>query len=738
MRLIHKLFGFTVSIITYAFASVALSNESALLKDKPQNTPQSEEAINLSQHLKNIPPKAEKIPHVTEILGQKLEDPYAWLRAKNWPKVEDSKILDYLKAENTYTQSIMKPYQKQQEALYQEMIGRIKLEDSSVPIKKDNYYYYARTEKDSNHSIYCRKKDSLTGPEEIILNANELAKNKNYFRLGGLALSQNHQKLAYSADYNGSERHTIRVKDLKTGKELPDKIENTLGSIVWNKDGSGFFYTLLSDQMRSDKAYFHQLGDEQKKDTLIYQEPDHTFWVDLSQSNSKRFIFINSASKDSTELRYIDLEQPKMEPILIQTRKNDLQYSVDHHGDLFYILSNDTGKNFRIATTPILHPEQRHWKELIAHNPNIYIKSFNVYQDHLAVSTREKGLTKIKIINIQSHKEETIQFPDPSYEASLTPTTFDATGARIIYSSLVTPDSVLEYQFDTKKLNTLKTLEIPSGYNKEDYQSQRVFAISKDGTKIPVSLFYKKSLFKKDGKNPLYLYGYGSYGYAIPPHFKTEALSLVNRGFVYAIAHVRGGDDMGYEWYESAKFLNKWNTFNDFIAVADYLVKNQYTALGNITIAGGSAGGMLIGVVINERPELFKTAIANVPFVDVLNTMLDETLPLTPAEYKEWGNPKDPKYFQYIKSYSPYDNVKRQNYPNLYVSAGLNDPRVTYWEPAKWVAKLRDMKLDNHLLLLDTQMEAGHAGEAGRFGYLKEIAKEQLFILMSYGFLNAS
>lgn len=680
-----------------------------------------------------IPPKAAKISHVTEILGEKLEDSYAWLRTKNWPKVEESNILDYLKAENTYTQAILKPYQQQQDALYQEMISRIKLEDSTVPIQKNNYYYYSRTEKDSNHVIYCRKYDSLTAPEEIILNGNTLALNKRYFNLGAIAISQDHQKLAYAVDYTGAERHIIRVKDFKIDKELKDKIENTSGEIFWNKEGTGFFYTRLSDQLRVEEAYFHRLGDDQKNDILIYKEPDHTFWVSLTQSDTKRFIFINSASKDSAEVRYIDLEHPKIRPVLIQARKNNHQYSVNHHGDLFYILSNDTGKNFRIATTAIMYPEQKHWKELIAHNPSIYLKNINLYKEHLALTIKEQGLTKIKIIHLPSRQEEIIQFPDPSYEASLMYTTFDARGARITYSSLVTPDSVLEYHFENKKLNTLKTLEIPSGYNSDDYQCERVFATHQDGTKIPVSLFYKKSLFKKDGKNPLYLYGYGSYGLVVPSRFRTEILSLVNRGFVYAIAHIRGGDDMGYLWYENAKLLTKWNTFNDFIAVSDYLINEKYTTSGNITIAGGSAGGMLIGVVINERPELFKAALANVPFVDVLNTMLDETLPLTPGEFKEWGNPKDPKYFQYIKSYSPYDNIKKQHYPNLYVSAGLNDPRVTYWEPAKWVAKLRDMKTDNHLLLLDIQMDAGHSGEAGRFGYLKEIAKEQLFVLMSYG-----
>jgi len=682
-----------------------------------------------------ILPKAEKIEHLTEIQGTKLEDPYAWLRDKNWPKVEDPKILNYLNAENAYTKSIMGPYQKQQDALYQEIIGRIKLDDSTVPIQKNNYYYYSRTEKDSNHPIYCRKQNSLTAPEEIILNANDIALNKSYFNLAEMQVSQDHQKLLYSADYTGAERHTIRVKNLKTGKELPDTVENSLGSVFWNKNGTGFFYTKVSDKWRTEEVYFHKLGDDQKNDVLLYKELDETFWVSLDQSSTQRFIFIDSSSKDSTEVRYIDLNQDKIEPVLIQTRKKDHQYAVDQQGDLFYILTNDTGKNFRITTTPLSHPDQSHWKEFIAHNPDVYLTDLGLYQQHLAVSAKENGLTKIKIIHLPSNQESIIQFPDPTYEADLTFTTFDANGARITYSSLVTPRSVLEYSFADKKLNTLKTLEIPSGYNKDLYHSERVFATSKDGTKVPISIVYKKSLFKKEGKNPLYLYGYGAYGSAVPVRFRTDILSLLDRGFVYAIAHIRGGDDMGYEWYESAKFLTKWNTFQDFISVADYLVQEKYTSSGNITISGASAGGMLIGVAINERPELYKAAVADVPFVDVLNTMLDDTLPLTPGEFKEWGNPKDPKYFQYIQSYSPYDNVKKQDYPALYVTAGLNDPRVTYWEPAKWVAKLREMKTDNHLLLLEINMDTGHAGESGRFGRIKELTKEYLFILMIYNMI---
>ncbi len=702
------------------------------------------------------PPKATKIPHVTHVHNDQLTDNYFWLRDKNWPKVEDPKILDYLKAENAYTAAIMGLYQTQYKILYQEMINRIKLEDSSVPIRKGEYYYYSRTEKTSDYPIYCRKHFSKDVKEEIILNVNELASNNRYFNLDEMQVSEDHQKLLYSADLSGADRYTIRVKDLKSGI-LQDSVENSLGSVIWHKDSSGFFYSKLNDSWRTEEVYFHKLGDNQSNDLLLYKETDPTFWVSLGQSGNKRFVFIITGSKNANEIRYIDLTEKTLKPILIQIRQEEHLYDVDQHDHLFYIRTNDKGKNFRMCTTLVTHPEQTYWKELIPHRSNIYLEDFSLYQHHLVLSTKEKGLSKIKIIDLRSKKQEILNFPDPSYEAELVYTTFDANAVRISYSSLVTPDSTFEYSLSkrdnsgstsslessrqaiknnffipSKKFTLLKTLEIPSGYNKDLYHSERIFATNEEGIKIPISIVYKKSLFKKDGKNPLYLYGYGAYGHAVPAKFSRHLLSLLDRGFVYAIAHVRGGDEMGYHWYESAKFLTKRNTFNDFTSVADHLINEQYTSNGNISIVGRSAGGMLVGACINERPELYKAAIADVPFVDVLNTMLDNSLPLTPAEFKEWGNPQDLKYYQYIKSYSPYDNVKAQSYPALYITAGINDPRVTYWEPAKWAAKLRDMKKDDHLLLLDINMETGHLGASGRFDYIKELTKEYLFLFMAY------
>lgn len=698
-----------------------------------------------------VPPDAKKIPHVTVVHNEKLVDDYFWLRDTQWPKVTAPDILNYLNAENAYSKAYKKHSQKNIDKIYQEIIGRIKLEDKSVPVKKNQYEYYHRTNKDSNYQIYCRKdltkKDST---EEIILDANLLAKNTAYFDLGDVEISNDHQKLLYSVDLTGGDRYSAKVKDLTTGKLLSDNVDNTLGSLIWNKAGTGFFYSKLSDSWRTEEVYFHTLGEPQSKDRLIYKEKDPLFMVGVEQSGDKRYIFIVTQSKDSSEIRYIDLEKSinsgNIEPILIQARKNDHLYNVDHREGLFYILTNDKGKNFRLATTKVEKPGQENWKDLIPYDPKLYLQEFSLYKDNLVLSVRERGLTQIKIVPFeqigptqealpQASIKEVIHFPDPSYSASLIYTTFEDNGARISYSSLVTPSSVMQYNFTNKKLDTLKVQEIPSGYDAKLYQTERVFAKSLDGTEVPISLVYKKSLFKKDGSNPLYLYGYGAYGIGIPASFRTSILSLLDRGFVYAIAHVRGGDEMGYLWYEDAKFLNKRRTFEDFLAVADFMSNQKYTSKGNITISGGSAGGMLIGVAINEKPDFFKIAVADVPFVDVLNTMLDDTLPLTPGEFKEWGNPKDLNYFRYIKSYSPYDNVKKQNYPSIYVTAGINDPRVTYWEPAKWVAKLRHMKTDNNVILLDVNMDAGHAGISGRFGQSKEIAEEYAFILANYGLL---
>jgi oligopeptidase B len=672
------------------------------------------------------PPIAPKKPQVLNINNEKLVDDYAWL--KEYPKVENPKIIDYLNQENAYYKQIMGPLKAEEDAIYHEILGRIKLQDSSVPIQHDNYYYYTRTEEDSNHIIFCRKKDNLDKLEEIILDANILAKKSEYFNLGAFNISANHQMAAYSSDINGSERFTINIKDLNNNTLLNDVIEGTIGSIVWHNNNQGFFYAKLNDDWRTDKVFYHKLSDDPKNDKLIITENDPLFRISIDKSTSERFVLINRSGHNSNDVWYIDMHDAEMTPKLIAERKDDHQYEVSHHKDFFYISTNNKGRNFRLVKAPIEKPQLENWQEIIAHDPNIYLVDFDNYEKFFTVTFREQGLNKIKIYDYDNLSSQEITFPDSSYQASTIYTDYKYPTLRISYTSLNTPISQLEYNLVTKKTLTLKTQEIPSGYNKDLYKTERIWATSTDGIKVPISLVYKKELFKNDGSNPLYLYGYGSYGYAIPPAFRPTIISLLDRGFVYAIAHIRGGDDLGYDWYESAKFLNKKHTFNDFMSSAEYLISKKYTDKGNIVISGGSAGGMLMGVCLNEKPHLYKAAIADVPFVDVLNTMLDEKLPLTPGEFKEWGNPKDPEYFNYIKSYSPYDNVKKQAYPNIYVTAGLNDPRVTYWEPAKWVAKLRDSKTDNNIILLNTNMDAGHAGASGRFGTYRDKAKEFNFI----------
>jgi oligopeptidase B len=677
-----------------------------------------------------LPPQAQEIPFANRYHGEELIDNYHWLRDKNWPKVNAAEVIEHLAAENKYYQSEMQDFKAQEELIYKEIIGRIKAEDTTVPIKKDNYYYYSRTEEKSQYNIYCRKKDTLNSEEEILFDANKLAELSEYFDMGEFAVSPDHKKLVYSYDTSGDERYKAVIKDLESGDFLPESITDILGPIVWHENNQGFYYTKVNDKWRTDQVYYHKLNTDVKDDILVYKETDTKFTLGLYKSSSKRFAFIDSSSKDCNELRFIDLKQDdEINLQLFLNRKNDHLYSVEHHEDSFYILTNDQGKNFRLACALVSNYAHQDWVELIPVSKTEYLIGFDLYQNKLALLSKENGVEKIRLYDYANFAHaKTIEFPEPIYKISVIPTTFADKAVRIRYSSLVTPNTVMEYNFADAQLRALKTQEIPSGYNKSLYNCEYLFVKTKDGASVPVSLVYKKDLFKKDGTNPLYLYGYGSYGYSIASSFDYDIISLLDRGMVYAIAHIRGGDELGYQWYEDGKFLNKKNTFNDFIAAAEFLIKSKYASQDKVVIAGASAGGMLIGACVNERPELFKAAIAHVPFVDVLNTMFDESLPLTPGEFKEWGNPKDKIYYDYIKSYSPYDNIKAQKYPAMYITASLNDPRVTYWEPAKWVAKLRKMKTDDNLLLFETNMGAGHAGLQGRFERVKDVAKEFSFI----------
>jgi oligopeptidase B len=673
-------------------------------------------------------PKAAKKEYRFTIHDKELTDNYHWLRDPNWPNVKDSEILGYLNAENAYSKAYFDQFRDKQNQLFEELKGRIKLADQSVPVKKGEYYYYTKTIADKDYPVYCRKKGSMQAEEEVLLDQNELAKGKKFCSLGSYSISPDHKLLAFSIDETGGERFTIKVLDLQTKNYLTDIITDTLGDIVWHEKLNGFFYTPTDEQWRQEDVRFHKLGTGIKEDKLIIHEGNPLYRVNVTKSSSKEYIFIDIAGYTANEYHVISMQDESMTPRLVSKRQEDHLYSMDHCGEYFYIHTNDMGKNFRIARAHRDDFSQAKWEDYIAHNNKRYLKSFDLTKEYLVLNYKELALSSADIVELRNKKMQSISFPDNVYTASSYSTNFEENDIRVDYSSLKRPDTTYSYDFKTEKLTTLKVKEIPSGFNPDEYEVERSWANS-GGVKVPVTIFYKRNLFKKDGSNPLYLYGYGSYGTTMQANFRGSVLSLVDRGVIYAIAHIRGGDELGYEWYESAKFLNKKRTFEDFIASAEKLIEDKYTSKGNIIIAGGSAGGMLIGNVVNERPELFKAAIAHVPFVDVLNTMLDETLPLTPGEFKEWGNPKEKEYFEYMLTYSPYENVKQQDYPYLFVTAGLTDPRVGYWEGAKWVAKLREMKTDDNLIFFKVNMDAGHKGSSGRFDYLKEIAEEWTFVL---------
>lgn len=621
-------------------------------------------------------PVAKKVPHLSTHHNDERIDNYHWLRDASWPKVTDPEVLNYLNQENAYYKSIMDPFKESEDIIYQELVGRIKLETSSVPIKKDSYFYYSRTEKESNYPIFCRKESSLDNKEEIILDVNELAKDQTYFNLGAISVSPDHTKLAYSIDTSGSERYIASIKVLSDGSLLDEKVEDMFCDIVWHENGQGFFYAKLNEHWRCDQIFYHTLGTPQSSDKLIFQEDDIRFRVEVSKSSSKQFILLNSHSMDNNEIWVISQHDLTMRPKLIAHRHEMHLYHVAHYDEYFYIRTNDKGKNFRLIKTPTEYPTPDNWQEVIAHEAKIYLTDFKLYKDFFTVTAKVNGLPRISIFNYHSPLPQVIKFPDVAYQARVIFTTYDASTVRYSYSSLNTPESIMEFDIASQKTSVLKETEILGGYDKNLYKTERIFAVSKDGIQVPISLVYKKEKFHQDGNNPVYLYGYGSYGVAMSSAFKAHIISLLDRGFVYAIAHIRGGDELGYDWYESAKFLTKKRTFEDYISCAEHLISAQYTKLGNIVMVGRSAGGLLVGAVVNERPELFKAVAAEVPFVDVLNTMLDDSLPLTPGEFKEWGNPKNKEYYDYIKTYSPYDNIKRQDYPAMYITAGISDPRV--------------------------------------------------------------
>jgi oligopeptidase B len=669
---------------------------------------------------------AEKKSKTVNIHGETLVDDFFWLREKSNPAV-----ISYLESENAFTDAMMKPTQAFQESLYKEMVGHIKETDLSVPYRWGNYFYYTRTEQGKQYPIFCRKQGSLEGKEEVILDQNELAKGYKFFSVGAFVVSDDANLVAYSTDTTGYRQYKLQIKDLRSGNLLPESYER-VGNVMWATDNKTIFFT-TEDQVtkRSDKVFRHVLGTD--KTDLIFEEKDELFDVYAYRSRDKAMIFIGSAAKTSSEFRFIPTSDPGAKPTLILRREPNHEYDVDHHGDFFYIRTNKNAKNFRVVRAPVSDPSEKSWTEFIAHQPAVKVDDLSFFANHLVVSEWEGGLQKLRVVDLKTRKSHRIQFPEPVYAAGVDVNReFNTNVVRYRYQSLVTPSSVFDYDMEKQQSTLLKETEVPGGFDKKNYTSERIFAIASDGTRIPLSVVYRRGV-KIDGKAPLLLYGYGSYGASTAPTFSSNRLSLLDRGVIFVIAHIRGGGEMGEEWRQAGRMMNKMNTFTDFIASAEHLVKNRYTSTDRLVIQGGSAGGLLVGAVTNMRPDLFKAVVAQVPFVDVLNTMLDASLPLTTSEYIEWGNPNEKPAFEYMKKYSPYDNITAKNYPSMLVKVSLNDSQVPYWEGAKLVAKLRATKTDNNPLLLKTNMGAGHGGSSGRYDYLREVAFDYAYMLWQMG-----
>jgi oligopeptidase B len=675
------------------------------------------------------PPTTEKKPRVTNINGDRMVDDYFWLREKSNPAV-----IAHLEAENAYATAIMKPTEALQDKLYNEILSHIKQTDVSVPYRWGDYFYYTRTVEGQQYPIYCRKHGSTTAAEEVLLDLNQMAKGQKFMAIGSFAPSDDGNILAYSTDNTGYRQYTLHFKNLKTGELLSDQMER-VDDLAWITDNKTIFYVTEDEvSKRNDKLWRHVLGTD--KYELIYEEKDELFDIGVDRTRDKAVILLGAFSKTSTEFRYIAANDPQATWKIILPRQADHEYDVDHRGDLFYIRTNKGAKNFRVVTAPVADPSEKNWKEFITHRPAVKVESLDLFSDHAALSEWENGLQQIEIVNFKDNSRHRVAFPEPVYAAGLAANReFNTSVVRYNYQSLTTPSSVFDYDMNTRKATLLKQQEVPGGFDKANYKTERAFATAADGTKIPMSVVYRRNV-KLDGSAPLLLYGYGSYGISIPPTFSAGRLALLDRGVVYVIAHIRGGGELGEPWREAGRMMNKMNTFTDFIACADHLVKNKYTSKDRLVIQGGSAGGLLMGAVTNMRPDLFKAVVAQVPFVDVLNTMLDASLPLTTSEYIEWGNPNEKAEYDYMKKYSPYDNIHKASYPAMLVKVSLNDSQVPYWEGSKFVAKLRDYKSDNHPLILKVNMGAGHGGASGRYDAIHETAFDYAFMLWQMGIRN--
>lgn len=671
------------------------------------------------------PPKAAIRPHAMTMHGHSRIDNYYWLNER-----ENPEVLAYLEAENQYADACLKHTEPLQEQLFKEITSRIKQDDNSVPIKIRDYYHYTRFEEGKEYPIYCRKKHSLEAEEEVILDGNVLAEGHAFFEIGEVSLSEDDRLLAYSVDIVSRRIYTVYVKDLQKGEMVGEPIENTSGNVVWASDNKTLFYGVKDETLRPCKIMRHRLGTNPSDDVMVFEETDETFVTYISKTKSRKYLIINSESTLSSECRILESDRPENSFRVFQERQPDMLYGIDHYGEHFYIQTNaDGARNYKIMRTPIGQTGKQNWEEVIAPRDQVMIEGFTIFSKFFVIEEREDGLVKIRVKSWDGQTDYYIDFGEPTYTAGVGANPdFDAVTLRFAYTSMTTPSSVFEYDMGKRTKTLLKQQEIVGGYNPNDYVTERLMAPSHDGVMVPISIVYKKEL-AKNGQNPLVLYGYGSYGSSMDAYFSLARLSLLDRGFVWAIAHIRGGEEMGRQWYEDGKMLNKKNTFLDFIACAEHLINKGYTSSQKMFAMGGSAGGLLVGAVVNMRPDLWKGVIAQVPFVDVVTTMLDESIPLTTGEYDEWGNPNEKQYYDYILSYSPYDNVEAKDYPAMLITTGLHDSQVQYWEPAKWAAKLRALKTDKNPLYLKTEMDYGHGGASGRFEGYKEVVLEYAFML---------
>ena len=677
------------------------------------------------------PPVAKKVPHVTEVNGHKMVDNYFWLRDKSNPEVRA-----YLEQENAYTDAVMKPTEPFQKKLYDEMLGRIKETDVEVPYKEGDYFYYIRTEAGKQYPIRCRKKASMDAPEEVLLDVNELAKGQAFMSIAAFAVSPDGNLLAYSYDNTGYRQFTLAVKDLRTGQTLADHAER-VGSVVWANDNQTIFYTQEDAVSKRQYRLLRHAAGSVTADGVVYEEPDEKFNVEAYKTRSGAFIFMVSRSHTTTEARYIPATQPDGEWKIVEPRKQGVEYYPDHNGDSFYIRVNDTGRNFRLVNAPVTDPGSKNWHEVLAQNPGIMIDETDFFKNFCVLYERESGLPQIRVIDLRNGQSKRIAFPEQAYAAyPYVNRVYDTTDFRYGYQSPITPASVYSYDMEKGTSTLLKQKEVPGGYDPKKYEVEQIYAVASDGVKIPVSVLRLKGA-KLDGTGALYLYGYGSYGISIDMFFNSNYFSMVDRGVVVAVAHIRGGGEMGKAWHDAGRMMNKKTTFTDFISCAEDLLKRGYGSKDRLVIEGRSAGGLLMGAVLNMRPDLFKAALVGVPFVDVINTMLDETLPLTVGEFEEWGNPKEKAAYDYMITYSPYDNIEAKAYPNMLVKTSFNDSQVMYWEPAKYVAKMRATRTDHNILIFKVNLSpAGHGGASGRYDRLKETAFDYAYILTQMGISN--